>query len=258
LLALCRSFLALHPQDEIVVVRTSSDGLTMEDQARLTDAGARFVDLSASDLMRLVEACLPAHRSKYGLETYAKVALVETALEPFYWIDSDIIIRSVIDPSNARACGGLAAASPHPRSRGASIRDVDDPRLHAWLHKLGTPQTLLSETPSFNCGFMWLDPVRLREAKFPELVRSALNVLAKQLVTADESIFNLLAHKLDIRFFPTCSQTYVAPSHTLTLDPDQTWMVHFVGSVKPWMAGPSHPGWAECQQWLCPDELPRV
>lgn len=256
LLALCRSFRALHPADKLVVVKMPRCDLTEHDQALLAGAGAEFQAVPFSPLLSFIDSCLPAHQSKYGLETYAKIALVEISSEPFYWIDSDMIVRSVVDPLRRAAGGGMAVACPISRPRASCFRDPGDPRLHEWILAFSKPDTYLAANPSFNCGLMWLDPVRLRQAGFLGLARAVLTHFGDQLIIADESIFNLLADRVDLRFFPRRSQLYVGlealPAAALRHAP---WVMHFMGVHKPWITGPSHPGWRYYERWLNTDEL---
>jgi len=107
---------------------------------------------------------------------------------------------------------------------------------------------------------MWLDPERLRTAGFLTLVQQALRTFPEQLVSADESIFNLLATTLDIRFFPEHSQMYMSADPSAGMaDGDATrksaWVVHFVGHSKPWIDGPIHSGWGFYQKWLSAEEF---
>jgi lipopolysaccharide biosynthesis glycosyltransferase len=255
LIALCRSWRTHHPHDELYVVQLPGNDLTPADVAWLFKAGARVVTLEADDLTRFIQRTLPAHQTRYGLETYAKIALVEVIDDAFYWIDADAVVHSPIDPQGVSGSGASGFASPSLRLRGSCVRDPNDPVVRARIQPFADPLRWQAETPSFNCGLMWLDPLRLRAAGFSALARRVLETLADQLTRADESVFNLLAHRLDIRFFPPRSQRYAEAAQIVSLDGDVApWVVHFVGVEKPWMIGPSHAGWGDFDRWLTEED----
>jgi lipopolysaccharide biosynthesis glycosyltransferase len=259
LMALCRSFRTHHPHDELRVVRMPGNDFTPADVARLAGAGAKLVTLEADDLTHFIQRTLPNSRTRYGLETYAKLALVEVINEPFYWLDADAVVNSPIDPEGVLGADAFGFASPSPRLRGSCVRDSGDPRVRARIQPYVDPVRWQAETPSFNCGLMWLDPARLRATDFPALARRVLKTLADQLTRADESVFNLLSHRFDIRFFPPHSQRYVEATQVVSPGGDEApWVVHFVGAEKPWMIGRLHSGWNDFDRWLTEDDRAEI
>ncbi len=257
MLALIRSAQAFNSGCRFTVLQLVSSMVPKRWREAFLQAGAEVLVIDGSPIERAISAGAGPGPHRYGPETYAKFLLQDYLTEPFWWLDTDMLVQRKFELDDSGIYGGIAAVAPYQVGVEKTFRGSDDPVVLARLRALADVDRILAEDVALNSGILWMDPVRMGET---DILARALNVVCvahDQLVHADESILNLLRKDYDLRVLPSYVQKFCGYEVPYAYPSEHGPLVHhFMGPRKPWMSNyPHRESVIEYRQWLSEAEI---
>ncbi len=206
--ALARSFRRHHPGARLVAVHPIDRPYAAPWKERFAAEGAETLGLDFTRVRDAFARSGTRAQGRHGEETYAKALLADELDAPFWWIDSDIIVK--------RDLRSMLATLP--RSAVCALSPSPDGGIN------------------LNGGLAWFDPIAMRTSGLMEAFFAQLTAHGHTLKTADEEIFNQLRTTFRIASLPINAQRWVMDDGS-RIGSDEAYAYHYLGPTKPWMTG---------------------
>lgn len=242
LLALARSLAAYCPGDRLIVVETGQ--ISWEDKwsRRLERSGAEILLFHDAEMFDWANKWKAKVLSRYPVETFIKLWLPRLLGEPFWWIDSDVIVRSYIEDKDAINSNFSCALVPHKLCLASMFAEITDSNTEKIMRKyLRDDYFDMKKKPSLNSGLSWFDSALFEKRGLRNEAMSVLSEIGPTLVKADESILNLLGWRYGVGRLDKNLQEFIEYNNqvlTSYSEDDRNCeaaTIHFTGSLKPWM-----------------------
>ncbi len=212
------------------------DGIPPADRQRLADSLPENVRIHRLPPHTLAFADLPTW-GRMPRTTYQKLALGELLprdLDRVIWLDGDLLVRGDLCRLWSVALGNATVAACQDQR----IPRVSSPQGLRTYRQLG----IHPDTKYFNAGVLLIDLRRWRTEHVFERAIDYLADNARHLYFWDQEALNaVLAHsraELDDRWNwnPVVGELMRRRPRPLTAgEPDDPWILHFSGNIKPWI-----------------------